>query len=304
MSRQADICRAVTAALKETFSGVLGVTVTLEDKCNPALAIEDALAKWGVLVMVSASGHRRKPGTGASTAGDLAIDLTVIENPGKNRKSGVDGPTVTSVAEAAKDALHWRTVEGRRIVYVEMQRADVDESDYRMQVSFVALAQTPGMDHQQPTANAEPEEIVEARVVALLSGALPGWAVIGALAPAADGGAKRIPDTCVLVTADMSSQLLDWCGPGVPCDYTVRAEVRCSEADDETGVIFRDTCRAVRAALETILGDGCSRLDGDGFECDSFRLAPTSTKEARSDDDSGKRKTYSASVTGRYHITK
>ena len=138
MSRQADICRAVANVLKETFSGVLGVTVALEDKCNPALAIEDALGKWGVLVMVSASGHRRKPGTGASTAGDLAIDLTVIENPGKNRKSGVDGPTVTSVAEDAKDALHWRTVEGRRIVYVEMQRADAADDDARMLVSFIA----------------------------------------------------------------------------------------------------------------------------------------------------------------------
>ena len=138
MSRQADICRAVAAVLKETFSGVLGVTVAVEDACNPSEERDKTLGSFGVLVLVAASGHRRKPGTGASTAGDLAIDLTLIENPKRNRKSGVDGPTVTSVAEAAKDALHWRTVEGRRIVYVEMQRADAADDDYRMLVSFVA----------------------------------------------------------------------------------------------------------------------------------------------------------------------
>ena len=139
MSRQSDICRKVAAALQETFSGQLGVTVVVEDGCVPSLEIDRALGKWGVLVMVAASGHRRKPGTGASTAGDLAIDLTVVENPQKNRKSGTDVPTVTGVAEAAKDALHWRTIDGRRLVYVEMQRADVADDDFRMAVSFVAV---------------------------------------------------------------------------------------------------------------------------------------------------------------------
>ena len=138
MSRQAAICHAVAAALKESFGGMPGVTVAVEDACNPSEAIEKTLGSFGVLVMVAASGHRRKTGTGASTAGDLAIDLAVVENPKRNRKSGVPGPTVTSVAEAAKDALHWREVEGRRIVYVEMQRADVADDDYRMVVSFVA----------------------------------------------------------------------------------------------------------------------------------------------------------------------
>lgn len=138
MSRQADICRAVAGVLKEAFAGTMGVTVAVEDACNPSDEVEKTLGRFGVLVLVATSGHRRKPGTGASSAGDLAIDLTVVENPKRNRKSGVAGPTVTSVSEKAKDALHWRTVEGRRIIYVEMQRMDVDEEDYRMSVSFVA----------------------------------------------------------------------------------------------------------------------------------------------------------------------
>lgn len=139
MSRQAEICRAVAEALREAFSGQLGVTVAVEDSCVPSLEIERALGAWGVLVLVGTSGQRRKPGTGASTAGDLAIDLTVVENPRKNRKSGTEGPTVTGVAEAAKDALHWRSVDGMRIIYVEMARADGGDDDYRMAVAFTAF---------------------------------------------------------------------------------------------------------------------------------------------------------------------
>lgn len=139
MSRQADICKEVARVLEETFSGELGVTVAVEDSCDPSEEVAKTLGSFGVLVMVAASGHRRKPGTGASTAGDLAIDLTVVENPKRNRKSGVSGPTVTSVAEAAKDALHWRSLDGMRLVYVEMARADGGDDDYRMAVSFAAF---------------------------------------------------------------------------------------------------------------------------------------------------------------------
>ena len=138
MSRQSDICRAVAAVLREAYGGLPGVTVEIEDSCDPTAEAEKALGGWGVLVLVAASGHRRKPGTGASTAGDLSIDLTVIENPRRNRKSGMPGPTVTSVAEGAMEALHWREVEGRRLVYVDMQRADMADDDFRMLVSFVA----------------------------------------------------------------------------------------------------------------------------------------------------------------------
>lgn len=138
MSRQSDICRAVAAVLREAYGGLPGVTVEVEDSCDPTAEAEKALGGWGVLVLVAASGHRRKPGTGASTAGDLSINLTVIENPRRNRKSGMPGPTVTSVAEGAMEALHWREVEGRRLVYVDMQRADMADDDFRMLVSFVA----------------------------------------------------------------------------------------------------------------------------------------------------------------------
>ena len=138
MSRQLEICNAITKTLKETFKEAPGVRVVAEDSCDPSAEVQKALGKLGVLVLVAASGHRRKPGTGASSAGDLSIELSVFENPKLNRKPGKSGPTVTSVAEAAKDALHWRKVEGRRIVYVDMQRADMADDDFRMLVSFVA----------------------------------------------------------------------------------------------------------------------------------------------------------------------
>lgn len=138
MSRQQQICRAVADVLAAELAGIRGVTVVLEDCCTPSEEVEKALGRFGVLVLVAASSHRRKPGTGASTAGDLAIDIMVVENPKRNRKSGAPAATVTSVGEAAKDALHWRTVEGHRLVYVEMQRADVADDDYRLTVSFTA----------------------------------------------------------------------------------------------------------------------------------------------------------------------
>lgn len=299
MSGQIEICEAAAAALREDFGAVSNVTVIPEDRCSPADEVTKATGRLGVLVLVATRRHARKPGTGASTDGDLALELTVVENPKLNRKTGTPVPTVTSVADRAKDALHWRVLGGRRLVYLDMQRADEADNDFRMSVNFTAMTQTGGglpSLTEQPT---EPEETVEAHIISLLSTALPGWPVVGALAPAADGEAKRIPETCVFVTADMSSQRLDWQGPGVPCDYTVRAEVRCSNADDGSGKIFRDACRAVRDALEALLGDGCSGLDGDGFECDAFLLAPTATEAAQSDD-GGMRKTYRASISGRY----
>ena len=138
MSRQADICKAIATILQETIADPLRVTVAVEDACDPSAEAEKARGKFGVLVLVAASGHRRKPGTGASSAGDLEISLNLVENPRRNRKSGTPGHTVTSVAETAKDTLHWREICGRRIVYVDMQRADVADDDYRMVVNFVA----------------------------------------------------------------------------------------------------------------------------------------------------------------------
>ena len=139
MSRQTEICRAIATVLQKAVinDGMPGVTVVMEDGCCPADEVEKKLGKAGVLVLVAATGHRRKPGVGASTAGDLSIGLTIIENPKRNRLKAGD-PTVTSVAEAAKDTLHWQTVDGRRLVYVEMQRTDIGDDDYRMTVNFLA----------------------------------------------------------------------------------------------------------------------------------------------------------------------
>lgn len=300
MSRQAAICHAVAAALKETFGGMPGVTVAVEDACNPSEAIEKTLGSFGVLVMVAASGHRRRPGAGASTDGDLSIALVAIENPKRNRKSGVPGPTVTSVAEAAAEALHWRTAAGMLLAYEGMRREDVDESDFRMAVEFLALPCS-GRDGARPSQGPiEPEEIIEARLTELIAAAMPGWDVIGALAAAPEGRMKELPDTRVTVAVDVASQDLDWTGPGVPRTYTARVAVRCSNADDVTGGMFRDACRTVRDALRGLLGDGCAAMDAGGFSCDAFVLAGTETAQDLSADSGGSTKTYNATVTGRF----
>lgn len=138
MSRQIDICKAVAAVLKDAFKGVPNVTVMVEDTCDPGAEVRKALGRLGVLVLVAASAHRRKEGVGASTAGDLELEISVFENPKLNRRPNVPGPTVTSAAETVKDALHWHEACGRRLVYVDMQRTDADDGDYRMSVGFVA----------------------------------------------------------------------------------------------------------------------------------------------------------------------
>ncbi len=300
MSRQAAICHAIAETLKDAFGGMPGVTVAVEDACNPSEAIEKTLGSFGVLVMVAASGHRRRPGAGASTDGDLSIALAVIENPKRNRKSGVPGPTVTSVAETAKDALHWREVEGRRIVYVEMQRADAADDDYRMAVEFLALPCSGHAGRAPLPGPIEPEEIIEARLTELIAAAMPGWDVIGALAAAPEGRMKELPDTRVTVAVDVASQDLDWTGPGIPRTYSARVAVRCSNADDVTGGMFRDACRTVRDALRGLLGDSCAAMDAGGFSCDAFILSGTETAQDLSADSGGSTKTYNATVTGRF----
>ena len=297
MSRQAEICHAVAATLREAFSGQLGVDVAVEDACNPSEEVEKSLGRFGVLVLVAASGHRRRPGGGASADGDVALDLTIVENPRHNRKSGTQGPTITSAAEAAVEALHWRETCGMRLNYLEMQRADVDPQDLRMVVRFEAQPSTGGLESAAPADGPEPEEIIEARLVELLKAALPGWSVAGALAVASEGEMKELPDTRVTVAVDIASQDLDWRGPGVPCTYAARVVVRVANADDPSGRIFRDACRAVRAALASLLGDRCAMLDADGFKCDSFVFSSTSTVPG----DTGAEKTYNAAAAGRHN---
>ena len=147
----------------------------------------------------------------------------------------------------------------------------------------------------------ESEEVIEAKVVALLAAALPDVDVIGALSPVPEGEQKLSPDTYVSVFADVASQDLDWKGPGVPCTYSVRVVVHYANADDKSGAGFRDSCRAVRSALVPPLGDGCAALDGDGFSCDAFTLDSTNTSQDFAADSGGMVKTYNATVNGRFN---
>ena len=147
----------------------------------------------------------------------------------------------------------------------------------------------------------EPEEIIEAKLVALLAAALPDVDVIGALSPVPEGEQKLSPDTYVSVFADIASQGIDWTGPGTPFAYSVRIVVHYANADDKSGAGFRDSCRAVRAALAPLLGDGCAALDGDGFSCDAFTLDSTNTSQDFAADSGGMVKTYNATVNGRFN---
>lgn len=248
MSRQADICRAVADILKAAFAGLSDVTVAVEDACCPSEEVEKTLGRFGVLVLVAASGHRRKPGTGESTAGDLAIDLTVVENPRRNRKSGVPGmPTVTSVAEAAKDALHWRTVEGRRLVYVEMQRADMADDDYRMAVSFVApLALDP--------ASAVSWGIGDATVLGEVTRKKVARAGVNLFEPGRDGDAKYIGtrdrhwkiDLECTVTTQSEDDLPDVGDPFAYGGRTYYVETAEMSADAEDTATVRLTGRTLK----------------------------------------------------------
>ena len=147
----------------------------------------------------------------------------------------------------------------------------------------------------------EPEEIIEAKLVALLAAALPDVDVIGALSPVPEGEQKLSPDTYVSVFADVASQDLDCKDPGTPFVYSVRVVVHYANADDKSGAGFRDSCRAVRAALVPLLGDGCAALDGDGFSCDAFTLGSTNTSQDFAADSGGMVKTYNATVNGRFN---
>lgn len=147
---------------------------------------------------------------------------------------------------------------------------------------------------------AEPEETIEAKIVALLSGAISSVDVIGALSPVPEGEQKNSPDTYISVFADVASQDIDWIGPNVPFSFSLKITVHYANADDATGVGFRDACRSVRAVLSSLLGDQCATLDGDGFSCDSFTLGSTSTALDASAENGGLAKTYYASLSGRY----
>lgn len=108
-----------------------------EDSVDPATAVfrNDSTR---LRVMIAATGHSRSQDAGPSTAGDAAIEITVFENP-KLREG--ESYSLTDAAEDIALALHWRSYEGfRHLRYIDMQRTDADENDFRMVVTFYAQA--------------------------------------------------------------------------------------------------------------------------------------------------------------------
>ena len=143
MSYQRRFCEAVAAELKadEVLNAAGNVTVSIEDEISAADEVERQLGKRGVLALIATTGHARKTGTGESTAGDIGLEVTVFENPKLNRATNKDAFTLTQAAEAIAEALHWKRLAGfkNRIRYISMQRADADEEDARMIVTFAVL---------------------------------------------------------------------------------------------------------------------------------------------------------------------
>lgn len=145
----------------------------------------------------------------------------------------------------------------------------------------------------------EPEEIIEASIVALVA-ANVSIPVVGMLAPSADGTEKTVPDTSISVVADVSGQSFDSRVANVPFSFSVRITVRASSADDATGSTFRTACRGVRGAIDAILGDGCTAVSADGFTCDGVILENTTTGINANAEKDGWYKIYPLAVTGRY----
>lgn len=140
-SFQREFCDELKTLIErdETIRSSGIVTAFVEDRADPAQKVAAALGKIGVLVMISAIGHSRKPGVGDLTVGDLTVEITCFENPKLNRAGRDDAFTLVQAAEAIKDALHGRTVLNAKIRYIDMARADADERDYREIVTFAAF---------------------------------------------------------------------------------------------------------------------------------------------------------------------
>jgi len=143
MGYQRQLCERIERILGGSRT-LAGADVLVEDKCDPQSAVNAALARLGVAVLIAVSGHRRKSGVGSSTAGDFSIEVTVFENPRLNRDGNDAALTVSGAAEAVADALHGERItfedgSTTRLVYVDMTRADADGEDYRMAVRFAAF---------------------------------------------------------------------------------------------------------------------------------------------------------------------
>lgn len=144
----------------------------------------------------------------------------------------------------------------------------------------------------------ETEEIIEARLIELLSERIADIEILGALSPALEGEVKSSPDTHIDVIVDLAGQDMDW--RSSPCVYTATVTLHYSNAEDSSGVGFRDACRFIRSVFRSLMGDGCSGLSSDGFECDALTLDSTSTSvDQESEYGGGMIKTYTATIHGR-----
>lgn len=143
----------------------------------------------------------------------------------------------------------------------------------------------------------ESEEIIEGAIRDAISAAVDGILVDGPLNPAQEGVLKHSEDTYIGVTVDIASQELDTVR-ATPMTYSVSVSVNVAYADDKTGTLFRDTCRAVRGVLSMFLGDGCSAISTDEFRCDAFMLNGTTTRLDLSVEGGAMTKTYAASTVG------
>lgn len=153
-------------------------------------------------------------------------------------------------------------------------------------------------DTNQPIITAEPEERIEAALIAKLA-AVCTLPIDGALEPAAEGTVKHLSgDTFISVVVDQVQQGGDYTGPFVPYSYEATVKVHYSLADDPNAAKFRDECRRVRAVLTALTGDGCANLGAVGYRCDRFTLGVTQTPFDMSGDNPTNTKTYTATIGG------
>ena len=144
----------------------------------------------------------------------------------------------------------------------------------------------------------EPEEKIEARLMTLISAAVPDVSVEGALTPALEGESKTSDDTFINVAVDVSSQRLDLHGRS-PFDYTARISVHFAQADDKEGLTFREVCRSVRGVIADLTGDMCEALNFDGFLTDSLLLNGTNTSLDSAESGIAFVKVYNLTIVGR-----
>ena len=218
-SYQRDFCDGLKKliAADETITAAGNVEAFVEDRADPAQKVGAALARSGVLVMVAATGHSRRAGSGRSAAGDLLIEITCFENPKRNRANNQDAFTLVQAAEAIKDALHGQTVMNAKVRYIEMRREDADESDYRMVVEFAAFT---ALDRSRAAAWGIGEATLWGEVTSLRS-RRGGTAQFE---PGRDGKARFVgvldPHWAVELTCDVEGELTDADLPALGGEFT------------------------------------------------------------------------------------